>query len=209
MARTPSLNNLIPVLPSSIFAEIVPVAEQFQINTSLRLSHFLAQCHHESMGFRVFVENMNYSEAALLRTFPKYFSVETAKKYARKPAMIGNRVYGGRMGNGPEASGEGYRYRGRGAIQLTGKLNYTAFNNAVPDDVVASPELVATKYPLLSAAWFWNSRKLNLIADRGPTEDVVTAITRIVNGGTHGLADRQKHFKYYWTLLQVPDRTDG
>jgi len=200
-----SFHNLSSHIPTNIFEELVgEVGTQFAINTPLRAAHFLAQCHHESAGFRAFVENMNYSAAALRRVFPKYFPTDAlAEQYARKPAAIGSRVYGGRMGNGPESTGEGFLFRGRGAIQLTGRHNYTAFNRFVPDDVLTNPDLVATKYPLLSAAWFWDTRKLNTIADRGPTAEVVTAITRIVNGGTHGLADRQAQFTRYWNLLNT------
>jgi putative chitinase len=190
-------------VPDAVLAQIPEVMEKFQINTPLRLCHFLAQCGHESNNFKATQENLNYSAKGLLGIFKKYFPTEAkALEYERKPEKIANLVYGGRMGNGPEASGDGFRYRGRGFIQLTGKDNYSAFNKSVAEDVVANPDLVATKYPLLSAAWYWNSRNLNASADKGDTEAVVTEITKKVNGGTIGLADRLKHFKEYLAFLK-------
>jgi putative chitinase len=190
-------------VPDAVLSQIPEVMEKFQINTPLRLCHFLAQCGHESNNFKATQENLNYSAKGLLGIFKKYFPTEArALEYERKPEKIANLVYGGRMGNGPEASGDGFRYRGRGFIQLTGKDNYSAFNKSVAEDVVANPDLVATKYPLLSAAWYWNSRNLNASADKGDTEAVVTDITKKVNGGTIGLADRLKHFKEYLVFLK-------
>jgi len=189
-------------VPDSIIAEIPSVSEKFGINTELRLAHFLAQTGHESGGFKVFSENLNYGAAGLSSIFKKYFTPESAKEYQRKPEKIANIVYANRMGNGNQASGEGYKFRGRGAIQLTGKDNYTAFDKTVEDDILANPDLVATKYPLLSAAWFWNKNGLNTIADTGATDEVVTKITKRVNGGTIGLPDRIKHFNEYNNLLK-------
>jgi len=197
-----NLEKLKGHIPDDVIAQIPEVGEKFQINSPLRLAHFLAQCGHESGGFKFKSENLNYSAEILRKVFPKYFpDIVVAKQYERKPEAIASRVYGGRMGNGPEASKEGFKYKGRGFIQLTGKQNYTAFDATVPEDILANPDLVATKYPLLSAAWFWNSRKLNSIADQGATDEVVTKITKLVNGGTIGLADRIKHFKEYHKLL--------
>lgn len=196
------LNKLKGHIPDAVIGQIPGVMEKFQINTALRLCHFLAQCSHESNNFKATVENLNYSSKSLRSVFKKYFPTEAmALEYERKPEKIANLVYGGRMGNGPEASGEGYKYRGRGYIQLTGKVNYTAFNKVVDEDVVANPDLVATKYPLLSAAWFWDSRQLNLLADKGATELEIAACTKKVNGGTNGLVDRIEHFKEYYSLL--------
>lgn len=190
-------------IPDAVLAQIPDVMDKFQINTPLRLCHFLAQCGHESNNFKAVTENLNYGAKGLLGTFKKYFPTEQkALEYERKPEKIANLVYGGRMGNGPEASGEGFKYRGRGYIQLTGKINYQSFDKVVAEDIVANPELVATKYPLLSAAWYWNSRALNTIADKGNTDGVVTEITKKVNGGTIGLADRMKHFKEFYALLK-------
>ena len=190
-------------VPDAVIAQIPEVMDKFQINTPLRLCHFLAQCGHESGNFKAVNENLNYGAKGLRGIFPKYFPTDAlAAEYERKPEKIANKIYGGRMGNGPEASGEGYKFRGRGYIQLTGKYNYGAFDKVVPENILETPDLVATKYPLLSAAWFWNSRKLNEIADKGATDAEVTAITKKVNGGTIGLADRIKHFKEFYELVK-------
>jgi putative chitinase len=134
--------------------------------------------------------------------FKKYFpNASLANAYQRQPEKIANRVYASRMGNGPEGSGDGYKFRGRGYIQLTGKENYTRFNSTVPEDIIGNPDLVATKYPLASAAFFFNSNKLWAICDKGADSATVTAVTKRVNGGTIGLADRQKHFNEYYKLL--------
>ena len=197
-----NLDKLKGHVPDEVISQIPGVQEKFAINTPLRLAHFLAQCGHESGGFKFKSENLNYSAEILRKVFPKYFpDIVAAKKYERKPEAIASRVYGGRMGNGPEATKEGFKFKGRGYIQLTGKDNYSAFDKAVEDDILANPDLVATKYPLLSAAWFWNSRGLNALADKGATDVDVPAITKKVNGGTIGLADRIKHFKEYHKLL--------
>lgn len=189
-------------IPDDVLAQIPDTIQKFELNTPLRLAHFLAQCGHESGGFKFKTENLNYSASGLLKIFKKYFPTEAkAKEYERKPEKIAGLVYGGRMGNGPEASGEGFKFRGRGYIQLTGKDNYTAFDKFVDEDILATPDLVATKYPLLSAAWFFHKNGLHKIADEGATEAVVVKVTKRVNGGTIGLADRLKHFKEYHNLL--------
>lgn len=195
------LDKLKGHVPDAVIAQIPDCAAKFQINTALRLAHFLAQCSHESMGFKATEENLNYSADGLRKTFPKYFPGNTADSYARQPEKIASRVYGGRMGNGNEASKEGYKYRGRGYIQLTGKDNYASFDKTVDEDILNNPGLVATKYPLLSAGWFWNSRSLNNSADKGATDAVVTEVTKKVNGGTIGLDERIKRFKEYFKLL--------
>jgi len=147
-------------------------------------------------------ENLNYSAKGLNGIFKKYFPTEAAAAaYARQPEKIANKVYGGRMGNGPESSGDGAKFCGRGYIQLTGKDNYTAFGKSIGEDVCANPQVVAEKYALLSAAWFFNKNGLHKMADGGATDAVVTSITKRVNGGTIGLADRIKHFKEYYHLL--------
>lgn len=188
-------------IPDTVIAQIPGVVEKFEINTPLRLAHFLAQCGHESGGFKAVSENLNYGAAGLQSIFKKYFTPESAKEYERKPEKIANIVYANRMGNGNQASGEGYKFRGRGFIQLTGKDNYTSFDKVVEDDIIASPDLVATKYPLLSAAWFFHKNGLHKIADEGATDAVVTKVTKRVNGGTIGLPDRIKHFNEYNNLL--------
>jgi putative chitinase len=196
------LDRLVGHIPQAVINQIPDTAARFGITTSLRLAHFLAQCGHESGGFRAVSENLNYSAKGLLGIFRKYFTnVNLAMQYERKPEKIANRVYSSRMGNGNEASGEGYKFRGRGYIQLTGKDNYKAFDATVGEDILANPDLVATKYPLASAAFFFKRNNLWSICDRGASMDVVTAVTKRVNGGTIGLADRQKHFKEYYNLL--------
>jgi putative chitinase len=196
------LQNLKGHIPDAVIAMIPDTAAKFQINTPLRLAHFLAQCGHESGGFRLTKENLNYSAKGLMGIFKKYFPTEAAAAaYARQPEKIANKVYDGRMGNGPESSGDGAKFCGRGYIQLTGRDNYTAFGKSIGEDVTANPQVVAEKYALLSAAWFFNKNKLHIMADGGATDAVVTSITKRVNGGTIGLADRIKHFKEYYSLL--------
>lgn len=196
------LDNLKGHIPQGVIDQIPDTASKFGITNNLRLAHFLAQCGHESGGFRAVSENLNYSAKGLLGIFRKYFTnVNLALQYERKPEKIANRVYASRMGNGNEASGDGYKYRGRGYIQLTGKDNYSLFDATVPESIIAQPDLVATKYPLASAAFFFKRNNLWAICDRGSTTDVVTAVTKRVNGGTIGLADRQKHFNEYFKLL--------
>ena len=188
-------------IPDAVIAMIPDTAQKFQINTPLRLAHFLAQCGHESGGFRVTSENLSYSADGLKKIFPKYFPGNLSESYARQPQKIASKVYGGRMGNGPESTGEGFKFRGRGYIQLTGKDNYVAFGKSINEDLTANPDLVSSKYALLSAAWFFSKNGLNRIADEGSTDVVVTKITKRVNGGTIGLPDRIKHFKEYYSLL--------
>ena len=190
-------------IPDAVLAQIPDTAAKFNITNPLRLAHFLAQCGHESGGWRATSENLNYSSKGLMGIFGKYFpTLALAEQYARKPEAIASRVYGGRMGNGAEATKEGYKFRGRGYIQLTGKANYTKFTQFIGEDCVSNPDLVATKYPLASAAFFFDSNKLWSICDKGADDATVTAVTKRVNGGTIGLSDRIKHFKEYYNLLK-------
>jgi len=190
-------------IPDAVITQLPDTIAKFELNTPLRLAHFLAQAGHESGGFKAVNENLNYGAKGLLSIFKKYFPTEEkAKLYERKPEKIANLVYGSRMGNGAEASGEGFRFRGRGYIQLTGKDNYKAFDAVVAESIIDNPDLVATKYPLLSAAWFFHKNGLHKIADQGATDAVVTSVTKRVNGGTIGLPDRIKHFKEYYNLLK-------
>jgi putative chitinase len=189
-------------VPDSVISQIPNIITKFNCNTPLRLAHFLAQCGHESGNFKAVSENLNYSAKGLLGTFSKYFNSTTAAQYERKPEMIASKVYGGRMGNGDESTKEGWKFRGRGYIQLTGKSNYVAFTKFIGEDCIGNPDLVATKYPLASAAFFFDSNKLWSICDRGATDADITAVTKRVNGGTIGLVDRIKHFKEYYTLLK-------
>ena len=194
------LDKLKGHIPDSVITQIPEVMTKFGIDTPVELAHFLAQCGHESGGFRVVNENLNYSAKGLQGIFKKYFPTSVlAEQYQRKPEKIANRVYASRMGNGDETSGEGFKFRGRGYIQLTGKQNYTAFGKAIGVDICANPDLVATKYPLLSAAWFFSKNCLGRCKDASDAS--VLAVTKCVNGGTIGLPDRQKHFKEYYHLL--------
>jgi putative chitinase len=197
------LESLRGHVPDAVIAQIPDTAAKFEINTPLRLAHFLAQCGHESGGFRLTKENLNYSAKGLNGTFKKYFpTLDSAVPYERKPEKIANKVYGGRMGNGPESSGDGAKFCGRGYIQLTGKDNYTAFGKSINEDICSSPDKVASSYALLSAAWFFNKNGLHKMADGGATDAVVTSITKRVNGGTIGLPDRIKHFNEFYNLLK-------
>jgi putative chitinase len=189
-------------IPDAVLSQIPDTMAKFELNTPLRLAHFLAQCGHESGGFKFLRENLNYSAKGLMGIFKKYFPTEAvANQYQRQPDKIANKVYASRMGNGPEATGDGSKFKGRGFIQLTGKDNYTAFSKSIGEDCVANPDLVATKYPLASAAWFFHKNGLHKMADEGASDLVVTKVTKRVNGGTIGLPDRIKHFKEYYHLL--------
>jgi putative chitinase len=173
--------------------------------TPIRAAHFFAQCAHESGNFKAFSENLNYGAKGLLGVFKKYFPDEaTALRYERKPEMIANRVYANRMGNGDEASGDGWKYRGRGAIQLTGKNNYQAFTNYINDsEVMSNPDVVASKYSFESALFFFESNRLWSICDKGVSDAVILELTRRINGGTHGLEDRNEKTKRYAAMLGV------
>lgn len=195
------LERLQGKVPALVLKEIPECAMNFEINTPLRLAHFLAQCSHESAGFKLTQENLKYSADGLKRTFPKYFPGDLANSYARQPEKIASRVYANRMGNGDEASRDGYKYRGRGYIQLTGKNNYISFNETVDEDMLENPDLVADKYPLVSAGWYWYSRALNETADLGANDAVVIKVTKKVNGGTIGLAERIAQFRMFYALL--------
>jgi putative chitinase len=157
-------------------------------------AHFFGQCAHESGNFKVFSENLNYSDKGLNGIFKKYFpTIASTAGYARKPEKIANKVYANRMGNGPESSGDGWKYRGRGPIQLTGKDNYTAFAADVGrPDVLTNPDIVATELAFESALWFFRKNGLLAVADKGITVPVITQVSKRVNGGTHGLDDRIK-----------------
>jgi putative chitinase len=195
-----NLDKLKGHVPDTVISQIPEVMQKFGIDTPVELAHFLAQCGHESGGFKVVNENLNYSAKGLNGIFKKYFpTTQLAEAYQRQPQKIANKVYANRMGNGDEASGEGFKFRGRGYIQLTGKQNYTAFGKAIGVDICATPDLVATKYPLLSAAWFFSKNCLGKCKDASDAS--VLAVTKCVNGGTIGLPDRQKHFKEYYQLL--------
>jgi len=204
-ATAPNLNlaALAGKLPQAVIDQIPEAAAKFGITTNLRLAHFLAQCALESANFTAVAENLNYSAQRLLQVFPKYFKNVDANAYARNPQKIGSRVYANRMGNGDEASGDGFKYRGRGYIQLTGKNNYQSFTNHIGEDCVANPDLVATKYPLASAGFFFNSNNIWAICDQGASDAIVSKVSTRVNGANpaHGLAERQQNFKKFMQAL--------
>lgn len=199
-------------LPKGVYDELPSVIDKFKINTINRLAHFLGQCSHESGNFTLVRENLNYSAQGLANTFPSRFAVDSkakvkvpndlAKKIERKPKDIANTIYANRMGNGDFASNTGYLYSGKGYIQLTGKQNFSEFDQFVDDNIIDNPDLVATKYPLLSGGFFWFKNNLNALCDVGVTTSTITTITKRVNGGTHGLDDRIKKTNYYFNLLK-------
>jgi len=191
-------------IPDGVYGEIQSVVDKFEMNTPIRLSHFLGQCAHESGNFKFTSENLNYSTNGLLTTFPKYFKQPgLAEAYSRNPERIASRVYADRMGNGSEGSHDGWKFRGRGYIQLTGKSNYASFDKFVNEDILSNPDLVAKQYPLLSAAWFFYKNKLNSISDKGMTEPVMFELTKRINGGTNGLQDRIKYTIKFAKILGV------
>jgi putative chitinase len=184
---------------AELYEGFLEAFDLFEINTPARQAAFLAQCAHESGNFNAMVENLNYGAKGLMGTFHKYFLDEaTALHYERKPELIANRVYANRMGNGDEASGDGYRYRGRGLIQVTGKSNYAACGEALGADLLSEPELLETSPgAVLSAGWFWAANNLNQYADAG---DILT-MTKRINGGTIGLEDRTAHYNHALHIL--------
>jgi len=171
----------------------------YEINTVNRVAAFLAQTAHESAGYTALSENLNYKWESLRKVFPKYFPTdELAQQYAKQPEKIANRVYGGRMGNGPESSGDGWKYCGRGLIQLTGKDNYTNFCESIDTPLDELPEYLETfEGAVQSACWFWETNNLNQWADAG---DILT-LTKRINGGTIGLDDRIKHYNHALAVL--------
>jgi len=208
-----NLSKLAGHIPAAVISQIPDTAQKFNITTPLRLAHFLSQCAQESGNWTAVSENLNYSEQGLLGVFSQKFDVNhdralsdqeklRATQLARHPEQIANFVYSDRLGNGNESSGDGWKYRGRGYIQLTGKSNYSAFDKLVTEDILANPDLVATKYPLMSAAFFFNSNGLWAVCDRGADLATVTAVTKRVNGGTLGLDGRLSKFNEYYALLK-------
>lgn len=197
------LTRLHGTIPDTVLAQIPATAKQFGITNLLRLAHFLAQCGHESASFTEVEENLNYRASALQACWPHQFpDAQIAQAYAHQPQKIGARAYANRMGNGDEASGDGYTFRGRGYIQTTGKANYQAFGDSIHNkELIDHPDWVATQYPLASAAFFFASHNLWQVCDRGADDATVTAVTRVVNGGTNGLEDRIARFHQYYGLL--------
>jgi len=178
-----------PEVATAMAQSLPEIFQKYAINTPLRVAHFLAQTAHESAGFTQFVENLNYSASGLQNTYPKYFHQTNPAAYARNPEKIANHVYANRMGNGDEASGDGWKFRGRGMIQLTGRDNYTVFSKHSGKDAIQDPDILSTvEGAAESAAWYWLERNVNKPAD---VDDVV-AVTKLINGGTLGL-DERKH----------------
>lgn len=194
--------KLLLKLPPSVTGELDDVIKKYNINSPLRLSHFLSQVAHESNNFKAIRENLNYSAEGLLKVFPKYFSKDTAMFSARKPETIANIVYSNRMGNGDRSSGDGWRFRGRGFIQLTGKVNYESYGKYIEVNLIDNPDLVATKYPLSSAGWYFEKKGLWKICDEGDSIDTIKKVTRLVNGGYNGLQDRIQKFEIFNSLLK-------
>jgi len=177
-------------------AAFIAVFIKYSITTHLRLAHFLSQMAHETMGFKKFEENLNYSASRLLEVFPNYFNNSTAQQYANKPKLIGSRVYANRYGNGNEQSGDGYKYRGRGFVHLTFKSNYQAYSNYSGTDIVNNPDLAARLDIALDiAGWYWKTRGINAFSD---ADDIIN-VNKKINGGTNGLADRKTRLNYYKT----------
>ena len=179
-------------------------AMEFYKFTPERASHFFAQTAHESGNFKAFSENLNYGAKGLLGIFKKYFPTEAkALEYERKPEKIANLVYASRMGNGNEASGDGYKFRGRGALQLTGKDNYQAFSDYMKKpEIMTNPDLVATDYSFESAIFFFDKNKLWDICDKGVSKETILSLTKRINGGTHGLEDREEKTNKYYTYVK-------
>jgi putative chitinase len=196
------LAEMIPGNPyiDNWYEALCKILPDYEINTVPRVAAFIAQCAHESGGFKALKENLNYRAVTLRKVFPKYFPTdELAAQYAQQPEKIANRVYGNRMGNGDEASGDGFRYCGRGLIQLTGKNNYSAFAESIETPVEELPEYLSTfEGAIQSACWFWETNNLNQWADKG---DILT-LTKRINGGTIGLDDRIKHFNHAIHVLE-------
>jgi putative chitinase len=202
-----TLQTKIGVTPDGAFGPgTITAAMKYFSLTPIRAAHFFAQTSHETGEFSKFTENLNYSANGLRVTFSKYFpDVASAVAYERQPEKIANRVYANRMGNLDEASGDGWLYRGRGAIQLTGRANYTAFSKYCNrPDIIANPDLVATELAFESAIYFFDTNKLWNICDQGINDLAITSLTKRVNGGTLGLDDRKnKTYKYYdWVKVQ-------
>jgi putative chitinase len=199
-----SKNQLAQLIPGNPYIDhwhhaLDQALPDYDINTPQRIAAFVAQCAHESGGFKFLKENLNYKAESLCRVWPRLFpNIDIARQYAQQPEKIANRAYGSRMGNGPEESGDGWKYCGRGLIQLTGKSNYQAFADSIETPVEDVPEYLATfEGAVQSAGWFWEAHNLNQFADKG---DILT-MTKRINGGTLGLEDRKKHYEHALHVL--------
>lgn len=199
-----SLQKKIGVTADGLFGPgTLKSAMTFYKMTPFKAAHFFAQTSHETGGYKLFSENLNYSAQGLQKTFGKYFTKELATSYAKQPEKIANRVYSSRMGNGDEASGDGWKYRGRGALQLTGKDNYIAFSKYLnKPEIITNPDLVATDYSFDSAMFFFDKNKLWSICDKGVDDATILALTKRINGGTNGLEDRKHLTKKFFEWLK-------
>jgi putative chitinase len=192
------LKNKIPI---QVVNELESVMREFDISNPFRLAHFLAQTAHESGNFKHVRENLNYSTEGLLKVFPKYFDKNTAPLYARRPQQIANMVYNGRMGNKLK-SNDGWLFRGAGYLQLTGRINFQTFSDFIGNPkIMDDPSLVATKYPLTSAAWFFDKRGLWAICDEGVDLATIRKVTRVINGGYNGVSDRVSKTNVLFNIL--------
>jgi len=196
-------DQLAQIIPGNPYVDhwynaLAQACPDYDINTPPRLAAFLAQCGHESGGFTAIKENLNYQAASLCRVWPRYFNTGNANDYAHQPEKIANRAYANRMGNGPEESGDGYRFCGRGLIQLTGRSNYQAFADSIQEDINNLPDYLATfEGCVQSACWFWEANNLNKWADAGNIEQM----TKIINGGTLGIEDRTARYQKALQIL--------
>jgi len=199
-----SLQEKIGTTPDGVFGPgTMKKAMEYYKLTPVRAAHFFAQTAHETGGFKLFTENLNYSADGLQKIFGKYFPGTLEESYSRNPEKIANRVYASRMGNGNEASGDGWKFRGRGALQLTGKDNYTAFAQYLQKpEIMTTPDLVATTYSFESAMFFFDKNKLWSICDQGINDAAILALTKRINGGTHGLDDRNDKTKKYYEYVK-------
>lgn len=197
-----NISKLIHRLPLKIYDQLEACFSRHGIDDATKICHFLSQVSHESGDFKKVYENLNYSAGGLLKVFPKYFKdITIANQYARNPKKIASRVYANRMGNGDEGSGSGYRFRGRGYLMLTGRYNYELFSNYIGEDCVSNPDLIATKYAMDSAFWFFNTNKLWDMCTKDDHASVV-ALTKRINGGVNGLSDRLIKFKTYMGIYK-------
>jgi putative chitinase len=196
-----NIQHIKGTIPDSVYNQLDSIIDKYDINTVLRMSHFLSQCSHESNNFKVTKENLNYSVDGLLKTFPKYFTRDTAKLYARKPQKIANIVYANRMGNGNNESNEGFKFIGRGYLQTTGKNNYKELSDYLGINLIEKPELLEKEYALLSAVFYFKKNNLLPLCDNGATIKDITILTKSINGGLHGLDSRIKLFNFFYKLL--------
>jgi putative chitinase len=200
-----SLQTKIGVNPDGVFGPgTLKSAMAFYKMNPFRAAHFFAQTAHETGNFKAFSENLFYSASGLVSVFPKYFkSLDEAKPYEKQPEKIANKVYGNRMGNGDEASGQGFKFRGRGALQLTGKSNYEAFSKFLnKPEILTNPDLVANDYSFESALYFFEKNGLWAICDKGVNDDTILALTKKINGGTNGLDHRKELTKKYYEWVK-------